>query len=110
MSTALPASASRTRPALWMIATQAIVLLSLAAWALLAGLSFVSSSPDGALLPPPLLWLLRLYPVLPLACVPMAWVAFRRGDLRRARLLTTLPLAGAIPLLVYAWYMASPVG
>jgi len=92
-----------------MIATQAVCLVSLAAWALLAGLSFVTSSPEGELLPRPLLWALWAYPVLPLACVPMAWAAFRRGDLRRARLLTTLPLAGAIPLLAYAWYMASPV-
>lgn len=109
MSTAL-ATPSRARPALWLIATQAVSLLSLAAWALLAGLSFVTSSAEGALLPRPLMWVLWVYPVLPLVCGAMAWAAFRRGDLRRARTLTTVPLVLAIPLLAFAWYMASPVG
>jgi len=110
MTSATSPVPSRAMPALWLIASQAVCLLSLVAWALLAGLSFITSSPDGALLPRPLLWVLWVYPVLPLVCAPMAWAAFRRGDLRRARTLTTIPLALAIPLLAYAAYMASPVG
>lgn len=99
---------SRKRAFLWLLGTQAILLVSLAAWALLAGFSFLSA--DGALLPGPSVWLLRLYPVIPLACCTAAWVAFRRRDYARTRVWTVLPLAAALPLLVFAWYMASPVG
>ena len=99
---------SRKRAFLWMFATQTLLLVSLAAWALLAGFSFISA--ENALLPGPLLWLLRIYPVIPLACSTAAWVAFRRRDYVRARLWTVLPLAAALPLLAFAWYMASPVG
>jgi hypothetical protein len=107
-----PPRESRTGPALWLLATQALALLSLAAWLLIAGFSFVAGPAhgDGALMPRPLLYLLWLYPLLPLACTLAAWRAFRRGDVRRAVRWTTLPLAVAIPLLAYAWYMASPVG
>ena len=104
---------SRTGPALWLLATQAVALVSLAAWLLVAGFSFVASGPaagEGMLMPRPLLYLLWLYPVLPLACSVAAWRAFRRGDARRAVRWSTLPLVAAIPLLAYVWYMASPVG
>jgi hypothetical protein len=99
---------SRVRPLLWLLGTQAILLISLAAWALLAGFSFLSA--EGALLPGPLLWLLRAYPVIPLVCCTAAWIAFSRRDYARARTWTVLPLAAALPLLAFAWYMASPVG
>lgn len=101
---------SRVGPVLWMLATQAVMVASLAAWALLAGFSFLASPAEGALLPRPLLYLLWIYPVVPLACTAAAWSAFRRHDLRRARLLTALPLAAALAVLAFAWYMASPVG
>ena len=99
---------SRKRAFLWLLGTHTLLLVSLAAWALLAGFSFLSS--DGALLPGPLAWLLRLYPVIPLVCCAAAWIAFRRRDYVRARLWAVLPLAAAVPLLAFAWYMASPVG
>lgn len=99
---------SRKRAFFWLFGTQTVLLVSLAAWALLAGFSFISA--DGGLLPGPLLWLLRAYPVIPLVCCTAAWVAFRRRDYVRARLWTVLPLAAALPLLAFAWYMASPVG
>jgi hypothetical protein len=110
---AAPPRASRTAPALWLVATQAVALLSLAAWLLVAGFSFLASGPaagDGMLMPRPLLFALWAYPVLPLACTVAAWRAFRRGDVRRAVGWTTWQLGAALPLLAYVWYMASPVG
>lgn len=107
-----PPRASRTAPVLWLAATQAVSLVSLAAWAIVAGFSFLASGPAAGegMLPRPLLYLLWIYPVLPLACAVAAWRAFRRGDARRAVRWSSLPLVGAVPLLAYAWYMASPVG
>ncbi|HEX8903662.1 MAG TPA: hypothetical protein VF771_02330 [Longimicrobiaceae bacterium] len=109
---AAPPRASRTAPALWLVATQALALASLAAWGLITGFSLVSRGPQsaGALMPRPLLYLFWIYPVLPLACSVAAWRAFRRGDARRAVAWSAVVLAGSLPLLAYAWYMASPVG
>ncbi|MFL5538145.1 MAG: hypothetical protein ACJ8J0_04100, partial [Longimicrobiaceae bacterium] len=104
---------SRAAPALWLVATQALALCSLAGWLIVAGFSFLAAGPasgDGMLMPRPLLLALWAYPVLPLACSVAAWRAFRRGDVRRAVGWTTLQLAAAVPLLAYVWYMASPVG
>jgi hypothetical protein len=96
-------------PALWLAVSQLVMLLSLVPWAMVTGLSFVV---DGgrAMLPAPLLWATWIYPVLPLACAPLAWAALRRGDARVEVTLTTVPLLAAVPLLAYFWYMASPVG
>lgn len=110
---ASPPRASRAAPALWLVATQALALCSLAGWLIVAGFSYLASGAaagDGMPLPLPLLLALWAYPVLPLACSVAAWRAFRRGDVRRAMGWTTLPLAAAVPLLAYVWYMASPVG
>src|SRR4051794_38458194 len=84
-----------------LLAPRAVRLASLAAWALRPGFSFLASPAEGALLPRPLLSLLWIYPVVPLACTAAAWSAFRRHDLRRARLLTALPLAAALAVLAF---------
>jgi hypothetical protein len=108
-----PPRDSRAAPVLWLAATQAVSLASMAAWAVVAGFSFLAWGPaagEGMLMPRPLLYLFWTYPVLPLACSVAAWRAYRRGDLRRAVRWSALPLVGAVPLLAYVWYMASPVG
>ena len=111
MNTVAAERPSRTAPALWMVLTQVLALLSLAAWAVVAGFSFVASGPANPeiLLPKPLLWALWIYPAIPLACTVAAWRAFRRGDTRRAVTWTTVQLAAVLPLLAWVWYMASPV-
>ncbi|HEX8243807.1 MAG TPA: hypothetical protein VF541_09935 [Longimicrobium sp.] len=108
-----PPRDSPIAPVLWLAAMQTVSLLSLAAWAIVAGFSFLAWGPaagEEMLMPRPLLYLLWIYPVLPLACSVAAWRAYRRGDARRAVRWSALPLVGAVPLLAYAWYMASPVG
>ncbi|HSU17866.1 hypothetical protein [Longimicrobium sp.] len=110
---AAPPRASRTGPALWLVATQALALASLAAWLLVAGFSFIASGPgsaDGVLVPRSVLWVLWGYPVLPLVCSAAAWRAFRRRDLRRAITWTSVQLVVVLPMLAYVAYMASPVG
>ncbi|HET7463893.1 MAG TPA: hypothetical protein VFJ82_21735 [Longimicrobium sp.] len=107
-----PQRPSRTAPALWLAATQAIELLSLVPWAFLAGFSYLALDRHtwtSVLLPWPLLIVVWLYPLVPVACSAAAWRAFRRGDARRAIALTTAPLALTIPLLAFAWYVATPV-
>jgi hypothetical protein len=101
---------SRTGPALWLVATQALALVSLVAWLLVAGFSFIASGGDGVMMPRPMLWALWAYPVLPLACTVLAWRAFRRGDTRRAVTLATVQLAAAVLVLAFVGYMAAPVG
>ena len=104
---------SRTGPALWLVATQALALASIAAWLLVAGFSFIASGPasaGGGLFPAPLLWALWGYPVLPIVCSVAAWRAFRRRDLRRAVTWTSVQLVVILPMLAYVAYMASPVG
>jgi hypothetical protein len=108
VSTAAAPAPSRA-PALWLAVSQLVMLLSLVPWAMIAGLSLVADA-GRAMLPAPVLWAAWIYPVLPLACAPLAWSALRRGDARRAVTLTTIPLLAAVPLLAYLWYMASPVG
>ena len=110
---AAPPRASRTGPALWLVATQALALASIAAWLLVAGFSFIASGPasaDGVLFPRPLMWALWAYPVLPVLCSAAAWRAFRRRDLRRAVTWTSVQLIVILPMLAYVAYMASPVG
>ena len=105
--------ASRTGPALWLVATQALALASIAAWLLVAGFSFIASGPAGAgggLFPAPLLWVLWGYPLLPVVCSVAAWRAFRRRDVRRAVTWTSVQLIVILPMLAYVAYMASPVG
>ena len=109
MSTIATPASGRTAPALWLAATQLVMLASLAPWAMITGLSFVGTG-GRALLPASLLWATWIYPVLPAACAARAWSALRRGDARRAVRLTTLPLVAALPLLAYFWYMAGTVG
>jgi cytochrome bd-type quinol oxidase subunit 2 len=105
--------ASRTGPALWLVATQALALASILAWLLVAGFSFIASGPasgDAELFPRPLLWALWAYPVLPVVCSVAAWRAFRRRDVRRAVTWTSVQLVVILPMLAYVAYMASPVG
>jgi hypothetical protein len=75
----------------------------------LPGLAFVTSS-GAVLLPGALRYLAWAYPLLPLGCSWAAWRAYVRGEVSRALWLSSLPLILAIPLLLYAWYLATPVG
>ncbi|HYJ79756.1 MAG TPA: hypothetical protein VEW03_09160 [Longimicrobiaceae bacterium] len=104
-------SRSRRGALLWLVATQLVVLLSLAPWAVVAGFSFVALDPGAP--DPPGVWVARLavwaYPLLPLACSVLAWRAYRRGSIRRAVTLAALALLAALLLLAYVIWATSPV-
>jgi hypothetical protein len=104
----LSSSRSRALPVLLIAVCQLIAAVALAPWAVITGLS-VMTTGAGALLPRPLLYLLWIYPLLPVSCGVAAWIAFRRGDTARAVRLSAVPLLLAVPLLAYGWYMAMPV-
>lgn len=109
MNTVATPAPSRSVTLPWLVATQAVMLLSLAPWAMITGFSYMTAGAREAFLPAPLLYLVWIYPVLPVVCVAAAWAAHRRGDGRRAMRLTSLPLVAAVPLLAYfAWLVTAP--
>ncbi|HEX8694237.1 MAG TPA: hypothetical protein VF746_17585 [Longimicrobium sp.] len=93
----------------WMIASQALMLLSLLPWFVVAMISLAGvdpGAPPGAYAVTALIW---AYPLLVLACVWVAWRAWRRGNTRRALVWTTAPLVPTLLLLGYVVWGASPV-
>ncbi len=95
-------------PLAWLIVSQALALLSLLPWAVLFALSSLDSGVSGVGG-----WLVLLivwgYPVVLAACVFMAWRAWRRGNVRRALVASTLPLLWAVPLLGWVgWLLTTP--
>jgi hypothetical protein len=92
-----------------MIASQALMLLSLLPWFVVAMLSLAGADPGapaGAYAVVAVIW---AYPLVVLACVAAAWRAWRRGNRRRALIWTTAPLVPTLLLLGYVVWGATPV-
>lgn len=110
MSTATVEAPRRPRSArAWLIASQALMLLSLLPWFVVAMISLAGvdpGAPPGAYVVVALIW---AYPLVLLACVVAAWRAWRRGKTRRAMVWTTAPLAATLLLLGYVVWGATPV-
>src|SRR5215207_1889923 len=104
MTIALPLSPeaprSRKGPLAWLIVSQALVVLSLFPWAIVAAATLmIVRSMDPAVLAGTIV--VVGYPVYSLALAIGAWVSYRRGKTRRAMVLTTLPLVPACTMLLF---------
>jgi hypothetical protein len=103
----------RRRVIAWLVISQAVGLLSLAPWLLMAGLStmaFDSGYSTGAAL---FVGAVLSYPVLPVGAAIIAWVLFARRRDSAALVATSVPLVLALPLigwLGYVWLLNTVLG
>jgi hypothetical protein len=99
---------SRKGPLAWLVATQLFVVLSIYPWIIVAMLALITLDVKTA----PALWAVLIvvcgYPAYSLYLAFGAWQAYRRGETRRAMVLTTLPLIPALAMLGYLAWAASP--
>lgn len=93
----------------WMVSTQLLSLLSLLPWVVAATISLMAFDTPGATerwgvwATVIAVW---LYPLFPLGCAALAWVAFARRRLRRAVVWTTLPLLPTLAMLGYLGWVS----
>lgn len=95
---ALPARRS-TGALAYLIATQVVSVASLLPWVVVT--SFLEGTQGELLWIKLVLAAVIAYPLLPIGCAVMAWIAWRRGHTRAAVLWTTAPLVIVIPLLLF---------
>lgn len=101
---------SRTTLA-WLLATQALSLVSLVAWAASLGSSLMALAPPdaaGGAAAWTFVAIVWSYPLLPVGCSVAAWRAYARGRMRRAAALSAVPVLPALPLLLYLFWAATP--
>lgn len=95
---ALPARRS-TGALAYLIATQVLSFASLLPWIVVA--SFLEGTQGEPLWLKLIVAAVIAFPLLPIGCAVMAWVAWRRGHTRAAVLWTTAPLVIVIPFLLF---------
>ncbi|MBB4639318.1 hypothetical protein [Longimicrobium terrae] len=99
MTTAALPGRRSTGALVYLIATQLISLASLLPWIVVA--SFLEGAQSEPLWIKLIMAAVIAYPLLPIGCAVMAWIAWRRGRTRAAVLWTTAPLAIVIPILLF---------
>ena len=106
--TTQPIQPRRSWPLLiWMIATQLLMLLSLAGWAALAGLSFMAFDGGYSTGAAIFVGAIFSYPLIVLLCIILAWLAYRRAKHRAAAIWSSLPL---LPVVLYFLFLVMPIG
>ena len=99
---------ARKGPRAWLIATQLFVVLTMYPWIIVAMLALMVLDVAGN----PSLWAVVAvvwgYPVYSLYLAFGAWLAYRRGETRRAMVLTSIPLIPALAMLGWLAWATSP--
>ena len=90
---------SRKALLIWMIVSQVLTVATLAAWLVMAGLSFMAFDAGVTPQATTFVTVILAYPLFPLALVIAAWIAFARRKDRLAVILSGLSFS--LPVLVY---------
>src|SRR5512141_315361 len=89
----------RTGLVIWMIVSQALMLLSLVIWLLVAGLSVMAFDSGVSAEAWTIVIVVWSYPIIPIVLVIAAWIAFARRKNKLAAILSGLSFAP--PILLY---------
>jgi hypothetical protein len=104
----------RTGLLIWMIVSQALMVLSLVIWLLVAGLSVMAFDSGVSAEAWAFVITVWSYPIIPIALVIGSWIAYRRRRNTLAAVLSGLSFAPPILLFLcmaissfswYAWYL-----
>lgn len=91
----------------WLIITQLLGLLSLLPWLVISGLSFMAFDAGYSITAVVFVGLIWSYPLLPIICSIVAWVAYARGQTTTALVSTSIPLLLIAPLVLYLFFTSA---